>query len=196
MEPKDLSIQIPENKLKPITVGNGKALNESASGHSEGPLTSLLQQGAAGQLSASQKSGSAGGVKLERDIRAISRQGRDDDKQQLGDGGGSFSLPKAESDRPTPDRMGAADATNETDDDFLNSGGEAGRGERRWAGAGAGRRPAKGWFRFSSASSSPPRRIRGGVEADEERERERPGAVVGPVHAIQARGMTDGRRGG
>ena len=140
VEPKDLSIQIPENKLKPITVGNGKALNESASGHSPGPLTSLLQQGAAGQLSASQKSGSAGGVKLERDILARSAdKARDDDKQRLGDGGGSFSLPKAEgSDRPTPDRMGAADAMNETDDDFLNSGGEAGRGERRGGGGGGG----------------------------------------------------------
>ena len=77
VEPKDLSIQIPENKLKPITVGNGKALNESASGHSPDPLTSLLQQGAAGQLSASQKSGSAGGAKLERDILARSDKAPD-----------------------------------------------------------------------------------------------------------------------
>ena len=130
VEPKDLSIQIPENKLKPITVGNGKALNESASGHSPDPLTSLLQQGAAGQLSASQKSGSAGGAKLERDILARS--------DKAPDGGGSFSLPKSEggaADRPTPDRMGAADAKN--DDDFLNSGGD-GRGERRGERRGGG----------------------------------------------------------
>ena len=129
VEPKDLSIKIPENKLKPITVGNGKALNESASGHSPGPLTSLLQQGASGQLSASQKSGSGERVKLERDILARDA-GNVDDKKTLGDGGGSFSLPKAEganADRPTPDRMGAAD------DDFLNSGGDA-RGDRRGGG--------------------------------------------------------------
>ncbi len=170
VEPKDLSIQIPENKLKPITVGNGKALNESASGHSPGPLTSLLQQGAAGQLSASQKSGSGERVKLERDILARDARNNKDDKQPLGDGGGSFSLPKAEggaADRPTPDRMGAAD------DDFLNSGGDGGRGDRRGGGGetGGGRRkgsdsvgkleppapdPKAGSKRTRSASASDP----------------------------------------
>jgi hypothetical protein len=125
VEPKDLSIQIPENKLKPITVSgkdNGVAhkngLNESASGHSPGPLTSLLAQGAAGTLNASMKSTHSG--KLDKDILARSSGG-------MGGGSGSFSLPKVEGgiNPPSPDRMGGG-----ANDDFLNSGGD-GRGGGR-----------------------------------------------------------------
>jgi hypothetical protein len=133
VEPKDLSIQIPENKLKPITVSgkdNGVAhkngLNESASGHSPGPLTSLLAQGAAGTLNASMKSTHSG--KLDKDILARSSGG-------MGGGSGSFSLPKVEGgiNPPSPDRMGGG-----ANDDFLNSGGDGRGGGRNRGGSKSG----------------------------------------------------------
>ena len=134
VEPKDLSIQIPENKLKPITVSgkdNGVAphkngLNESASGHSPGPLTSLLAQGAAGTLNASMKSTHSG--KLDKDILARSGGG-------LGGGSGSFSLPKVEGgiNPPSPDRMGGG-----ANDDFLSSGGDGRGGGRNRGGSKSG----------------------------------------------------------
>ena len=134
VEPKDLSIQIPENKLKPITVSgkdNGVAhakngLNESASGHSPGPLTSLLAQGAAGTLNASMKSTHSG--KLDKDILARSSGG-------MGGGSGSFSLPKVEGgiNPPSPDRMGGGG-----NDDFLSSGGDGRGGGRNRGGSKSG----------------------------------------------------------
>jgi hypothetical protein len=134
VEPKDLSIQIPENKLKPITVSgkdNGVAphkngLDESASGHSPGPLTSLLAQGAAGTLNASMKSTHSG--KLDKDILARSSGG-------MGGGSGSFSLPKVEGgiNPPSPDRMGGGG-----NDDFLSSGGDGRGGGRNRGGSKSG----------------------------------------------------------